>query len=464
MTGLPVVEGVAPELVACALDLAQLRPQIGAPALRQALPMLSRSQAAALARALKVYHGLDPSSPANRSIGRVAAPPPPADVETPPPLTVTQNGNRFEASGVCDDPSIETFLELIRFDADRWRIVNWQVRRWSSAVMKLRTKTGDDLIDEAHEPTPRWYHRVSAAPLIEPSLIEAVDRLVARLGEQSPVYKPIAHPRPSGESYMLEIGLHDVHFGMRAWGAECGENFDVEIARGYVARAIEDVLAETYARHVGRVVLPIGSDFFHLDNAAAVTNRSRNPLDIDTRPAYVFEAGVACMIDVIERCRQLAPVDALYLPANHDITWAHHLAVCLRERFRNCPDVTIDISPKPRKYLSWGVGLLGLTHGDVAKGNWASLPVIMAGEAKEEWSQARYCEIHTGHLHHSEGNEIAGIPVRRLPTLTPPDAWHTLEGYHRIQRVMEAYWWSDQRGVAGITFAHARSPEAAAAA
>ena len=74
----------------------------------------------------------------------------------------------------------------------------------------------------------------------------------------------------------------------------------------------------------------------------------------------------------------IAPVDCVHSMSNHDYMSGFHLAHALKAWFRNTDSVSVDDSPIHRKYYVYGSSLIGLTHGDGAKGN--SLALHMAQE------------------------------------------------------------------------------------
>jgi hypothetical protein len=110
--------------------------------------------------------------------------------------------------------------------------------------------------------------------------------------------------------------------------------------------------------------------------------------------------GVELMVYSIHRLSMIAPVDAVTVFSNHDHERVFYLGEVLQAAFSNSVRVSIDNSPKVRKYYCWGGCLLGLAHGHNEKPE--QLPLIMAQESKVDWANTFYREFILGHLHHSK--------------------------------------------------------------
>ena len=86
------------------------------------------------------------------------------------------------------------------------------------------------------------------------------------------------------------------------------------------------------------------------------------------------------------------------------------------------------------------------THGNNEKA--ADMPLIMATEEPLLFANAKFREVHCGHLHKEMVNEYRGIKVRFIPSICPADLWHKKMGYE-AQRAAQAYIWSYKNGYEG---------------
>lgn len=267
--------------------------------------------------------------------------------------------------------------------------------------------------------------------------------------------RPIPKPRvraDGSERYLLEVSPVDLHVGKYAWGEETGEDYDITIAERVFTDAITEILDRAKGYSLDGIVLVVGNDLLQTDSEAGTTTAGTH-VDTDSRWAKSFRRARAINSWAIRQCAAIAPTRVVVVPGNHDSMTAFCIGEVLDAEFHDTPHVEVDRSLRRRKYLRYGVNLIGWTHGNEEKH--ADLPLIMAQECPEEWSKTIHREFHTGHLHKMKetrftaGDSFNGVRVRVLPSLCSPDAWHYMKGYVHEKRACEAYLWSRERGYAG---------------
>jgi len=251
---------------------------------------------------------------------------------------------------------------------------------------------------------------------------------------------------------LLEISIPDLHYGALSWSPETGEDYNSEAAELRFMLAISDLLAKGKVFGFDKVLFPVGSDFFHVDNSANSTTAG-TPLDVDTRWQRSFVHGCQLIRRAIDMIRKHAPVEIVVISGNHDEARAFYMGEVLSAAYASAADVAVNNGPKPRKYFRWGTVLLGLTHGHKVKV--AALPNIMAGEAAQDWAKTTHREWHIGHLHHARedrfhaGMEQNATRIRVLPSLAGTDAWHSKNGFVGAKKAAEAYLWNLVDGYVG---------------
>lgn len=266
------------------------------------------------------------------------------------------------------------------------------------------------------------------------------------------VRKPKQKWVPEEERHLLEISPVDLHVGKYAWGEEAGEDYDIEIAEKVFTDAIEDILHRASVYAVEKIVLVVGNDLLQTDTLQGTTTAGTY-VDTDSRYIKSFRRARAINSWAIHRCAEMAPVEVQIVPGNHDSLTAFHIGEVLEAEFQRDPRVAVCNSAKRRKYLRYGVTLLGWTHGNEEKPQ--DLPLIMAQEEPESWGQTQHREWHVGHLHkmketrYTAGDSFNGVRVRILPSLCAPDAWHYSKGFVKERRACEAYLWNKAQGYAG---------------
>ena len=165
---------------------------------------------------------------------------------------------------------------------------------------------------------------------------------------------------------MLEVPIVDLHLAKLAWAPETGENYDIKIAEKRFMDVICDIVERAQHYEFEQVVFPIGNDFFNYDSVDGATTKG-TPQDNDSRWAKMFLKGRELLITAVDLLSQIAPVKVFQIPGNHDYQASWYAIVCLHDWFRNDENVTVDISPKSRKYVEFGKCLIGFTHGDKEK-------------------------------------------------------------------------------------------------
>lgn len=351
--------------------------------------------------------------------------------------TISVKGDTAEVGRITDHV-VKTLADLIRvceIDTDEWLIERWVANKWE---MGAKDNVGN-LISRPLYQVKAWLKRNK--PIIEAKA--AIAALIEDAKKQIAPRKPVSR-QPSG-AHMLEISIPDLHLGKLAWAPETGgENYDSAIAAELYRDALEALLARVKPFGFERVVLPVGNDFFHSDTKQGTTTKG-TPLDTDSRFHKTFIVGRRLISWAIDRLRQVAPVEVVIVPGNHDTMAAFHLGDSLECLYHNTPDVTVRNEPIPHKYVDYGLNMILFTHGD--KGKRDKLPMLMATEKPELFGRTRYREAHIGHTHESKVQEYMGVRVRTSPALCAADAWHSENHFVGNLRSAEALVWSREDGI-----------------
>ena len=247
----------------------------------------------------------------------------------------------------------------------------------------------------------------------------------------------------NAEDYLLEVPVVDLHLSKLAWEPEVGESYDYKIAEKRYKEVVEDVYSRAEKVMPGKILIPIGHDFFHTDTLQGTTTAG-TPQDFDGRWQKQFNKGVELQVWTLDLFSQLAPVDCLLVPGNHDKMVSYYALMFLSAWFKDREDVAINTDPKTRKYVEFGKNLIGFTHGDKEKkrifGN-------MQVEAAPAWGRTKYREFHTGHWHHESTKEEHGVIVRSLSSITATDAWHFESGFVGAIAKQQTFLWHKTKGL-----------------
>lgn len=273
------------------------------------------------------------------------------------------------------------------------------------------------------EQTGQWVK----TKLDEHQVTEIIKEFVASLMEEAKGQsKLVAPPKQVNADLLTVYPMGDPHFGMYAWKAEAGQDFDSEIAEAITKAAVDRLVASAPASETA-IFLPLG-DLMHADDAKNRTPQSGNVLDVDTRHRRVMLIALKAMKHAIYRLLEKhQKVVVRFVEGNHDPHAAFAIALALAEHFSNNARVEIDLSPAAFWYFRFGKVLIGATHGDKTKGK--DLLGVMASDRPEDWGLTKFRYFYHGHLHERGEKEVPGLRIEWFRTLAPLDAWAAGEGY-----------------------------------
>jgi hypothetical protein len=356
-----------------------------------------------------------------------------ADVKADGERQIIREESENELSIVTRSSDIKTLDDLISFcdiDLDTWEVYKFLCNSWGN----------ED--NECFQVKAFLRRKVPGF-----DMAKQIALFREQAAAHAPKYEPIQHEHKTGN--MLEMSLPDFHFGQLSWGKETGRaNYDIKIATDIYREAVSNLLHHAKPYTPEKIIFMVGSDFFNVNNQNNTTTGG-TPQDEDGRWQKTFTYGRQLVVSAVDMCREIADVEVVVIPGNHDTERSFYLGDSLACWYNQCNNVKVNNDPSPRKYIRWGKNLIGMTHGSEEKTQ--MLPLIMATEAPDMWAKTVFREFHIGHLHHKRTfafvpvQEENGVRVRILPSLCARDAWHTKKGFESI-RQGQAFLWNETRG------------------
>lgn len=361
---------------------------------------------------------------------------------------------------------VKTLADAVRvadIDLSVWYVDRWECSQWT---VPMKVEQGQDAGGRWRAAAPiqtqQYRVKVYLRRIVARAIHEALELVFEKFkAEAAPRWPKLPKERVSrAEPFLAVFGLFDVHFGKLAWAPETGEHYDLGIAESLFRNAVEDLISECGHRPISKILLPVGNDWFHIDNRSHTTTRGTSQ-DVDGRFSKVLAAGIRAAVWAVETLATIAPVQVELVPGNHDRTLAECLCHVIAARFHHSDRVSVGLEPRTRKYIRFGTNLIGLAHGDLVKPD--KLPNLMPADAKRDWAETTCHEWLTGHGHRSQKwtaldtDTQHGTVVRQLRALTRTDLWHFDHGFCGQQPAAEIYFYGRDRGYAGHAVVPARA-------
>jgi hypothetical protein len=257
-------------------------------------------------------------------------------------------------------------------------------------------------------------------------LAAAQKAALAAMCEQLTPIPAVKAPKSVAAELATLYTMTDCHVGMLAWDKEAGEDWDLSIAENCLTTTLLKMIDAAPDSAVG--ILNQLGDFMHFDSLSPMTPTNHHILDADSRYQKVVQVAVRILRRVIDAMLvKHKSVHVEMKEGNHDPAGSVWLRVMFTHLYEKNPRVTVNLSPNPYTIYVHGKTMLGFYHGHLAK--LASLPQLYAAQFAKEWGATEYRYIHTGHKHHVEEKEHAGIKVIQHPTLAAPDAYAARGGW-----------------------------------
>lgn len=354
-----------------------------------------------------------------------------SNIETTINKDGTYTSNRLIEMNEQQSKDTKFILEAHGFDASCWKII--------SVRNNIR-----QVISKQDGVVTLYASFLTAKPNIDLTM-EQIESFYKEL--LTKYNSPVIKKRTNCEDgLLLEIPIEDVHFGKLSLSDDVAEPYNYNLAKENFSYVIDDVIKNVTGMNIEKIIFPIGSDFFHIDNVNSSTTAGTRQ-DTDLSPQLIFKYGLECLIENIIKLSTIAPVEVFCINGNHDFLTSYHAICSLACRFYNDENVTVNTNSSPRKYIEFGRVLLGFTHGDKEK---KRIEGLMQIEASEAWGRTKYREFHCGHLHSEHTKEVNGVIIRNLSSFTGTDTWHHNSGYVGAIKKCQSFIWDKEKGLKNI--------------
>lgn len=330
----------------------------------------------------------------------------------------------------------EEFFEHIGFNPEEDEVISYQ-RNIRPVI--LRTSKDSTMLVNKYEHFLRTRPATISASTIEDSVRAAL------WGVEVEYYRDRNNNRkPNGRA--AEICIFDAHINKKtayweAWNTDVA----TEVYRWVVNDMIDDIEMVWWC---DTVCLVVGNDFFNSDAWSRTTWGTLQ--DNNDNEYDAFAAWLRIIINAIESIRLRlgwVHIHIVTVPWNHSIMLETILGTTIATIYWELLKdwaMSFDCTNAVRKYWNYGVSTVLFAHWDDAKRD--TYPMVFANERPDLWAASSYREVHLWHVHHQIVDEINGVVIRYLSSVTTSDRWHERHNYVNCIRWWQMFIWDDQKG------------------
>ena len=342
--------------------------------------------------------------------------------------------------------SLDDLLSSCSVDLNEWEVEKYDIGTYEV--------TGFD--DDRNPVTVTMFRTKAFLKRISPQLNikKLKEDLIEDLRNLSPKVPKIKRERPDDRSdlHLLEISAFDLHLGKI--GIK-GDEYSLDIAEERLLSAIDHLLYRAQGYYIDKILFIVGHDLLNSDKDWPIPSTTRGTPQFNSDyHINMYRHARKLMIKAIDILSEVADVHVMVIPGNHDRESVMHLGDTLELYYDKNKNVKVDNNDCLMKAIPYGNNLIISDHGDGPKVN--DLPGIISQRFKNLWSDTVYVEVHRGHFHTNKATklqaieELNGITVRNLSSMSATDYWHDSKGFIGNIKKAQAFIYSRDNGLQGI--------------
>lgn len=323
--------------------------------------------------------------------------------------------------------SLDELIEKCHIDTDKWEITKYVQNFWGNGT-------------NPHWQVKAWLGKKSTEQVFQ-------DAFVDFLASYQPVSQEVMSPKfdPERPNGMLVINKQDSH--LNKWDIDGNNNVLDRLAK--IMYKVEVIAAQAQlSNNLEEITYIIGSDEFNSEYTNATTKGTpqQNTHTYHNSFEYICDHEVLMITMLLQYAKH---VNVVYVAGNHDEFVGWHMVNWLQTYFRNTDRLTIDSSPKYRKYVSYGNSALMFNHGDAIKP--AKLAALFPIEYRDQWSFHHNFYIFTGDKHHEVSHDFNGIKFYQIPAFSNAKSlWDDKMGHTMSKAEVTAFLIDQAEGMTNI--------------
>ncbi len=337
------------------------------------------------------------------------------DPEEPPCSFEMKNGigtsDKLIALFDGEELTPERLLSAHNLSPSMWKVVGYK-----NSFHHSKIQGGDKII--------LYQSRINVKPYKDDEISFAAIKEWFENYKPTPLkYEKLTKDYGQGDNCLL-LPIVDLHYNLLSTKFITGNEYNCKIARDRFLSVVDDVIERTKTVRLKKIIFPIGNDLFNANGINGTTFKGTPQTnEKDIREAYIELFDI--VVNAIYKLAQIAPVDVIYIPSNHDKEITFYFLHGLNAQFKFDDDIDVDYSPLPNKYYRFGNTLMMFAHD--AKID--KLGNVVLDDAGDLLSGAKYIEVFLSHLHKESVEEDRNIKIRRLPTISGKSTWSNEQNY-----------------------------------
>jgi hypothetical protein len=233
------------------------------------------------------------------------------------------------------------------------------------------------------------------------------------------------------------LGLSDWHYMKLCYGPKGERIYDKEVTKERIKHDSEEIVGDMLGYGKPEIIyVPIGNDNIHVDGPEHLTTAGTPQINAtDGIWRIGVEEYIHITLDYINSIAQVAPVEVMCFPGNHDEKTSQLLQVFLKIFFEDNKRVKINYSLHSRLYSQYQKNALIFTHGHhLGKQLPKEIHKIILGEAKDHGIDMNVTEnylLFSGHEHIGSTADLNGnVQQFVMPSFSgTDDFWHRGKQY-----------------------------------
>ena len=323
--------------------------------------------------------------------------------------------------------SIDELIEKCGIDTSVWEITKYVQNYWGNSS------------------TPHWQVKAWLAKKKEEQLFQ--ESFVEFLASYQPVSQEIMSPIVDfrKDDASLIINKQDSHLNKY----DIEGNNDVDERLSNILYKVEMIANQAVlSNNLENITYIIGSDEFNSEFTGMTTKGTpqTNTHTYQQSFEYICNHEVLMITMLLQYAKN---VNVVYVPGNHDEYVGWHMVNWLQTYFRETTRIIFDVSPKYRKYISYGNSAMMFNHGDAIKPS--KLAAMFPIEYREDWSSHSNFYIFTGDKHHEVSHDFHGIKFYQISAFSNSKSlWDDKNGHTCSKGEVTAFLIDKEQGMTNI--------------